>query len=95
MKYKKVEFNNKELIRINRKKVDNILQNYTKYLGLVIYIAPINMRIDDTSRWTSPIELELNQYMDYYDYMNCISEIRYYNCNKELGDYLKYYIELN
>lgn len=94
MNYKNITYKNKNLIRINRKKLDNILKNYKKHIGLVIYIAPVYMRIDESNHWMSPFELEINDYMDYYDYMNQINEIKYYNCIDELGKYLKYYIEM-
>ena len=92
MNFKEITYKGMELKRINRKKVNNILKHYSKHLGLIIYVAPINMRIDDTSFWSSPIEIEIDRYNDYYDYINCINEIQYYNCNKELGEYLKFYI---
>ena len=94
MNFKHITYKNKELKRINYRKVNNILQDYKNNIGLVIYIAPINMRIDDTSYWTSPFELELNNNMDYTDYINYIIECRYYNCVDELGKYLKFYIEM-
>ena len=94
MNYKNITYKNKNLIRINSKKLDNILKNYKKYNGLVIYIAPINLRIDESNYWMSPFELEISDYMDYYDYINKINEIRFYNCIDELGRYLKYYIEM-
>lgn len=93
MKFKEITYNNMELKRINFKRVDNILKNYSKHLGLTIYVAPINMRIDNTSYWNSPFEIEIDNYNDYYDYINQINEIRYYNCVEELGKYLKFYIK--
>lgn len=93
MNFKEIIYKGMELERINKKKVDNILKNYSKHLGLTIYVAPVKMRIDDTNYWTSLIEIEIDKYNNYYDYINCINEICYYNCDKELGNYLKFYIK--
>ena len=39
------------------------------------------------------MEIEKIIYMDSIDYNRYISECKYYNCNSELGLYLKFYIE--
>ena len=62
------------------------------YKGVIIYMLPINA--NPNNDWFKFFELELDfQYMDYYDNMNFINEVSYYNCNNELGNYLKFYIE--
>ena len=89
---RKVEFyENKKLVRIRTNQLDYMLKNRSKYVGLYVYIIPSNMRID--TEWYRPFIIELNNYSDYVDYVNMINEIKYYNCNKELGKELYYYIE--
>ena len=88
MKYKIEYYNNKEYIRINKKKVLNLLKSQKE---ITIYTLPINA--NPKSPWINGFfEIEKNQYRDYVDCINEINEIMYYNCNKELGMYLKFYI---
>lgn len=95
MKYKKIKYNNKNLTRISEKKVNNIINNPSKNIGLIIYTLPINANPD--SQWINgffEIEISNPVYMDSIDYMTQLNEIKYYNCNDpEMGYYLKYYIE--
>lgn len=96
MKYNKIKYNNKELKRISRKKVNNIINNPSKYQGLTIYTLPVEANPEST--WINgffEIEIESIIYRDSIDYRNELSEIEYYNCNDELGSYLKYYIEVD
>ena len=94
MNNKRISYDNKMLIRINSRKVNNIIKNYKKYIGLTIYMAPVNMRIETGEYWTQPFEMQIDEYNDYIDYINYINEVTYYNCNyNELGKYLKFYIE--
>lgn len=92
MKEKNIMYKGKELKRINAKKVDNLLKKYKEHLGLIIYTAPVNMNPE--SVWGGFFEIELNEYNDYYNYIHTINEIQYYNCIEELGNYLKFYIEV-
>lgn len=93
MKYKKITYKDKSLIRINAKKARKIYMNPKTYNGITLYILPINA--DYESPWINGFfELEMDFCnMDAIDNLNYINELIYYNCNKELGDYLKYYIE--
>ena len=94
MKYNKIVYNNKKLKRISEKKVNNIINNCSKYEGLVIYMLPINANPDSPYiNGFFEMEIEKIVYMDSIDYYRYINECKYYNCNNELGLYLKYYIE--
>lgn len=93
MNNKRISYDNKMLIRINSRKVNNIIKHYTKHIGLTIYIAPVKMRIETGEYWYQPFEMQIDEYNDYIDYINYINEVSYYNCNNELGKYLKFYIE--
>lgn len=95
MKYNKTSYKGKELKRISRKKVNSIINKPSKHQGLTIYTLPINANPE--SPWINgfiEIEIENIIYCDSIDYYNELSEIEYYNCNDELGFYLKYYIEV-
>lgn len=95
MKYKKITYKDKTLIRINAKKAHNIYTHPKKYNGVILYMLPV--KADHNSPWINGFfELEMDFCnMDAVDNCNYINELIYYNCNKELGDYLKYYIEEN
>ena len=94
MRYKHIDYNNKHLKRISLRQVNNIIKHYTKHYDLIIYATPVNMQIDYNIPYLHLFEIEISQYNDYYDYINIINEIIYYNCNNEVGNYLKYYIEV-
>lgn len=91
MLQKDITYNGKHLHRINARRVNNLINNYTKHLGLVIYTLPVNANPE--SPFMEFFEIELNSYNDSIDYLNTINEIQYYNCVEELGNYLKFYIE--
>lgn len=94
MNYKNIIYKNKKLKRITEKKVNNIINNPSKNEGLTIYILPVNANPE--SPWINGFfELYIDKiiYMDSVDYHRYINECKYYNCNPELGYYLKYYIE--
>lgn len=94
MNYKNIIYKNKKLKRITEKKVNNIINNPSKYEGLTIYMLPVNANPE--SPWINGFfELYIDKiiYMDSVDYNRYINECKYYNCNPELGSYLKYYIE--
>lgn len=91
MLLKDITYKGKHLHRINAKRVNNLINNYTKHLGLVIYALPVNANPE--SPFMEFFEIELNSYNDSIDYLNTIKEIQYYNCVEDLGDYLKFYIE--
>ncbi len=95
MKYNKISYKGKELKRISRKKVNNIINHPSKYQGLTIYTLPVEA--NPGSPWINgffEIEIENIIYRDSINYYNELSEIEHYNCNDELGSYLKYYIEV-
>lgn len=93
MKYKHITYNNKNLVRISAKKVNNLINSCDKYNGLTIYTLPVNAN-PDSIFIGGFLELEFDfPYIDSIDLFNTLSEIKYYNCNNELGNYLKYYIE--
>lgn len=94
MKYKNITYKNKSLKRINYNKVKNIINNCSKYEGLTIYILPVEA--DPNNEFINgffELQIENMVYMDSIDYFNYINEVNYYNCNKELGLYLKFYIK--
>lgn len=93
MKDKNIIYKNIELIRINKKIAKKILNHPTIYEGLTLYILPVNA--NPNSYWINgftEFEIENIRYMDAADNNNFINEYIYYNCNDELGKYLKYYI---
>ena len=93
MKYKHITYNNKNLVRISAKKVNNLINSCGKYNGLTIYTLPVNAN-PDSIFIGGFFELEFDfPYIDSIDLFNKLSEIKYYNCSNELGNYLKYYIE--
>ena len=93
MKYKEIEYKNKKLIRINSKKAEEIYTHPKKYNGVTLYMLPVNANPD--SPWINGFfELTMDfDSMDAIDNNKYINELIYYNCNNELGNYLKYYIE--
>lgn len=93
MKYRKIKYNNLNLIRINRKKAEDIYLHPKKYNGVTLYMLPINANPE--SPWINGFfMLTMDFYnMDAVDNSNYINELIYYNCNDELGNYLKFYIE--
>lgn len=87
-------YNGKQFKRINRKKVDNLLQ---KEKNIMIYAIPCKSNFEYfTFNWMpfGMFEVEKNQYCDYYDCINQLAEISYYNCDKETGSYLAFFIEV-
>lgn len=94
MLYKKIKYNNMDLIRINKRKAINILSQPKKHNGIIVYMLPVNANPE--SPWIKGFfEIECNQYNDSIDNITQVNEIQYYNCNDELGSYLKYYIEVD
>lgn len=93
MYFKSISYKGKELKRISKRRVDKIISNPSKYKGLVIYMLPVNA--NPHSIYMDFFELEIVDitYMDSIDYNRYITECEYYNCNNELGNYLKFYIE--
>lgn len=93
MEYKKIEYRNKKLTRINAKKAKEIYTHPKKYNGITLYMLPINTN-PESPRIDGFFELTMDFHnMDAIDNSNYINELVYYNCNNELGNYLKYYIE--
>ena len=94
MKYKKIIYNNKKLVRISEKKVYNIIDHPSKNKGVTIYMLPVNA--DPNNPWINgffEVTIEDIIYMDSIDYHRFVNECKYYNCGAELGSYLKYYVE--
>ena len=93
MKYKKIIYRNKKLIRINARKAYNMLNHPKKYNGVTLYMLPVNANPE--SPWISGFfELTMNLHnMDAIDNNSYVNELVFYNCNNELGNYLKYYID--
>ena len=93
MKYKKIRYRNKKLIRINARKAYNILNHPKKYNGVTLYMLPVNANPE--SPWINGFfELTMTfDSMDAIDNNSYVNELVFYNCNNELGNYLKYYIE--
>ena len=93
MKYQKIRYINKKLIRINAKKAKEIYTHPKKYNGVTLYMLPVNANPE--SSWINGFfELTMDfDSMDAIDNYNYINKLIYYNCNNELGNYLKYYIE--
>lgn len=92
MKYQNIKYKDKNLIRVNSKKIDNIIKNYKENIGKTIYILPINAN-PECIFINGFFEITIDEYKDYIDYINYINEIKFYNCCAELGHYLKYYID--
>ena len=85
-----LEYNGKKLKRINARKVDNLLKQKD---NITIYCLPNKLN------YKSPFvngffEVEKNKYNDYYDCINSINEIKYYNLSAECGNNLVYYIAI-
>lgn len=93
MKYKEIKYKNKKLIRINSKKAYNIINHPKTFDGVTLYMLPINTNPDCIFiNGFFELTMDFNS-MDAIDNNRYINEIIYYNCNNELGKYLKYYIE--
>ena len=93
MKYKKIKYNDINLIRINRKKAEDIYLHPKKYDGVTLYMLPVNSNPDCMFiNGFFTLTMDFNS-MDAVDNSNYINELVYYNCNDELGNYLKFYIE--
>lgn len=93
MIYKKIKYENKKLIRINAKKAKEIYMHPKKYNGVTLYMLPVNANPDSifiNGFFEFTIDFDS---MDAIDNNRYINELVYYNCNKGLGNYLKYYIE--
>lgn len=93
MKYKNIVYDNKQLIRINRKKALDILQRPATFNGVTVYMLPINA--DPSSPWINGFFEIKNDFTcrDATDNIAKLNEIMFYNCCAELGNYLKFYIE--
>ena len=93
MKYKEIEYKNKKLVRINAKKAYNILNHPKKYNGVTLYMLPVNANPDCIFiNGFFELTIDFNN-MDATDNNRYVNEVIYYNCNNELGKYLKFYIE--
>lgn len=95
MKYKNLDYKGKKLVRINAKKAYNMLNHPKKYNGITLYMLPVNANPDCIFiNGFFKLTMDFDS-MDAIDNNRYISELIYYNCNNELGNYLKYYIEEN
>lgn len=84
------EMDGKKLKRINARKVNNLLTNEKE---IIIYTIPTKMNYK-SQLVDGMFEVEKNQYRDYWDCVNELNEIQYYNCNKECGEKLAFFIEV-
>lgn len=96
MKLKEVYYKGEKYTRISWAKVKNIIDKPTKLKSnLIIYTLPINA--NPNNPWINGFyEIEVEKtlaHKDSIDYYNEINEIIYYNCNRETGEYLAYYIK--
>lgn len=95
MKYKNIEYKGKKLVRINAKKAYNILKHPKQFNDVTLYMLPINANPESVFiNGFFELTMDFNS-MDATDNIRYINELIYYNCNDELGKYLKYYIEEN
>ena len=85
-----IEYNNKTLKRVNARKVDNLLKQKD---NITIYCIP-NKLSYKSAFVNGFFEVEKNKYNDYYDCINSINEIKYYNLSAECGNNLVYYIAI-
>lgn len=85
-----LEYNNKQLKRINARKVDNLLKQKN---DITIYCLPNKLNYKNAFV-NGFFEVEKNKYNNYYDCINTINEIKYYNLSNECGNNLVYYIEI-
>ena len=93
MKYKKIKYNDINLIRINRKKAEEIYLHPKKYNGVTLYMLPVNANPDCMFiNEFFTLTMDFNN-MDAIDNARYVNEVIFYNCNNELGNYLKFYIE--
>ena len=93
MNNKNIIYKNNELIRINKKTAEKILNHPSIYEGIVLFILPVNANPENY--WINgftEFKIENISFMDSIDNNNFINEYIFYNCNNELGNYLKYYI---
>lgn len=95
MKYKEITYKGKKLIRINARKAHNILNNPETFNGVTLYMLPVNAN-PDSPLINGFFELTMDSVnMNAIDNELYVSKIVFYNCNNELGNYLKFYIEEN
>ena len=93
MKCKEIEYKSKKLTRINAKKAKEIYTHPKKYNGVTLYMLPVTAN-PDSPLINGFFELTMDfDSMDAIDNNSYVNEVIYYNCNNELGNYLKYYIE--
>lgn len=93
MKYKTLDYRGKKLVRINSKKASNILNHPKQYDCITLYMLPVNANPDCIFiNGFFELTMDFNS-MDAIDNNRYINELIFYNCNNELGNYLKYYIE--
>lgn len=93
MKYKNYNYKDKKLVRINAKKARNILEHPKQFDGVTLYMLPANANPDSIYiNGFFELTMDYNS-MDAIDNNRYINELIFYNCNDELGNYLKYYIE--
>ena len=85
-----IEYNGKKLKRVNARKVNNLLKQKD---NVTIYCLP--NKLNYKNHFVNGFfEVEKDQYNDYYDCINTINEIKYYNLSTECGNNLVYYIAI-
>lgn len=92
MRNKEIIYNGKQLARVSKRKIKTIIKNKKENDGKTIYILPCLANLE------SPficgfIELNIDKNVNEERFYNEINLIEYYNCNKEIGKYLVFYIE--
>ena len=92
MRNKEITYNGKQLARVSKKKIKTMIKNKKENNGKTIYILPC------LANWESPfingfIELKIDKNVNEECFYNEMNLIEYYNCNKEMGKYLVFYIE--
>lgn len=87
-------------IMMEGKKVHQVAINKAKEAyenGKIVWIHPCNMRIDNP--WQKPYSfskegVEKNAYTLHYDFEQVVFDYKYYNCNREMGKYPIFFVEV-
>ena len=80
-----VTYNGKNYKRVAKKTAYNNFKN-----NKTILVLPVNVRFDNM--WVQPTAISKSSIDETFD--SFINSYSYYNCDNELGEYPKYYIEI-